>query len=106
MKKFIAGNWYKLMVGLSMVMASFGFMVYSVSSATAKGSGMYSNIPVNSDGSITIKLTGEQLKVLTPDAIQSVDLKLIDGWEPAVYDAYKDNQGNAHYSMGVRETHN
>ena len=35
MKKFVSENWYKLMIGSSMMMASFGFMVYSVSPAMA-----------------------------------------------------------------------
>ena len=33
MRTFVKENWYKLMVGSSMVMASFGFMVYAVSPA-------------------------------------------------------------------------
>ena len=35
MKKFVSENWYKLMIGSSLLMASFGFMVYSVSPAMA-----------------------------------------------------------------------
>jgi hypothetical protein len=31
MKKFVKENWYKLMVGSSMMMASFGFMIYAIS---------------------------------------------------------------------------
>jgi len=31
MKKFVSENWYKLMIGSSLLMASFGFMVYTVS---------------------------------------------------------------------------
>ncbi len=33
MKNFVKENWYKLMVGSSMMMASFGFMIYAVSPA-------------------------------------------------------------------------
>ena len=36
MKKFVSENWYKLMIGSSMLMASFGFMVHSVSPAYAE----------------------------------------------------------------------
>ena len=36
MRNFISKNWYKLIVGLSLLMTSFGIMVYSISSATAK----------------------------------------------------------------------
>ena len=35
MKKFISTNWYKLMIGCSLLMASFGFMVNSLSPAIA-----------------------------------------------------------------------
>ncbi len=31
MKSFVKENWYKLMVGSSMMMASFGFMIYAIS---------------------------------------------------------------------------
>ena len=31
MKTFVKENWYKLMVGSSMLMASFGFMMYAIS---------------------------------------------------------------------------
>ena len=33
MKTFVKENWYKLMVGSSMLMASFGFMIYVISPA-------------------------------------------------------------------------
>jgi hypothetical protein len=36
MKNFVKQNWYKLMVGSSLLMASFGFMVYSISPAYSR----------------------------------------------------------------------
>jgi hypothetical protein len=33
MKNFVKENWYKLMVGSSMMMVSFGFMIYAISPA-------------------------------------------------------------------------
>lgn len=33
MKTFVLENWYKLMVGSSMMMVSFGFMMYAISPA-------------------------------------------------------------------------
>jgi hypothetical protein len=33
MKTFVKENWYKLMIGSSMMMASFGFMIYAISPA-------------------------------------------------------------------------
>jgi hypothetical protein len=38
MKKFASENWYKLMIGSSLLMASFGFMVLSISPAKASES--------------------------------------------------------------------
>jgi hypothetical protein len=35
MKNFVKENWYKLMIGSSMMMASFGFMIYSISPSYA-----------------------------------------------------------------------
>jgi len=43
MKNFVKQNWYKLMVGSSLLMASFGFMVYSVTSAHAEESHLKEN---------------------------------------------------------------
>lgn len=77
MKNFVKENWYKLMIGSSMMMASFGFMIYAISPA-------YSNsdkettlkelsnnqkviqVPINSDGSVNVKLSEEQIKELKP----------------------------------------
>jgi hypothetical protein len=36
MKKFVSENWYKLMIGSSLLMASFGFLIHSVSPVLAK----------------------------------------------------------------------
>jgi hypothetical protein len=33
MKNFVKENWYKLMLGSSMMMASFGLMIYAISPA-------------------------------------------------------------------------
>ena len=80
MKNFIKQNWYKLMLSSSILMASFGFMVYSISSvfatneASALNRQFNSSIPVNEDGSITIRLTNEQLKLIMPPSIQPVNL--------------------------------
>ena len=43
MKKFVSENWYKLMIGSSLLMASFGFMLHSVSTAKAEKSSNISN---------------------------------------------------------------
>jgi hypothetical protein len=38
MKNFVSENWYKLMIGTSLLMTSFGFMVYTISPARASES--------------------------------------------------------------------
>ena len=60
MKTFVKENWYKLMVGSSMMMASFGFMIYSVSPAYSNNNDHKveiqtpesSNAPVGTNGVI------------------------------------------------------
>lgn len=72
MKTFIKENWYKLMIGTSLLMASFGFMIRSISPAFADNSNRYdisSNyryVPTNSDGSINVKLSDEQIDQILP----------------------------------------
>jgi hypothetical protein len=63
MKKFVSENWYKLMIGSSLLMASFGFMVHSVSPAMADGNNQklnvnsnYKLVTTNADGSINVKM--------------------------------------------------
>ena len=74
MKTFVKENWYKMMVGTSMMMASFGFMIYAVSPAYSNSEKTEINnrdisnnqkiiqVPVNDDGSVNIKLSEEQIK--------------------------------------------
>jgi len=73
MKKFVSENWYKLMIGSSFLMASFGFMVHSVSPAMADDNNQkfnvnsnYKLVPTNADGSINVKLSDEQLNKIIP----------------------------------------
>jgi len=73
MKKFVSENWYKLMIGSSLLMASFGFMVHSVSPAMADDNNQkfnvnsnYKLVPTNADGSINVKLSDEQLDRIIP----------------------------------------
>jgi hypothetical protein len=62
MKKFISENWYKLMIGSSLLMASFGFMVHSVSPAMAndkKEESIYNESIFNKKGiNPSIKVNG------------------------------------------------
>ncbi len=84
MKKFVSENWYKLMIGSSMLMASFGFMVHSVSPAMADNSkdklnfnSNYKMVPTNADGSINVKLSDEQLdKIIPKNEDGSINVKM------------------------------
>ena len=106
MKKFLTENWYKLMIGSSMVMASFGFMVYSISPAMASDNRLSDGtvsvrlsdeqldkiIPKNEDGSVNVSLTQEQLDELT--AIQDVNIQEVRGYS-AGYTYYYGSAGGA-----------
>ena len=57
MKTFVKENWYKLMVGTSMLMASFGFMIYAISPAYSNSNSekteiINTNAPLGSNGVI------------------------------------------------------
>jgi len=61
MKNFVKENWYKLMIGSSVMMASFGFMIYAISPAYSnsekekteiKNTGI-PNAPVGTNGVIS-----------------------------------------------------
>jgi hypothetical protein len=61
------------MIGSSLLMASFGFMVHSVSPAMAEGNNQkfnlnsnYRLVQTNADGSINVKLSDEQLDMIIP----------------------------------------
>ena len=128
MKNFILTNWYKLMIGSSLFMASFGFMIYSVTSVNAKDlissklNPNYQSIPINSDGSISlkfsddqldkiipknedgsinIKLSEQQLKTLQPNTVQEVDIQMINGRQAGCYVAYQVD-GKSYYSLAVQ----
>ena len=87
MKKFISENWYKLMIGSSLLMASFGFMVHSVSPAMADDNNQkfnlnsnYKLVPTNADGSINVKLSDEQLdKIIPKNEDGSINVKNAPG---------------------------
>lgn len=84
MKKFVSENWYKLMIGSSLLMASFGFMVHSVSPAMANNSmerfiqnSNYKVVATNTDGSINVRLSDEQLdKIIPKNTDGSINVKI------------------------------
>ncbi|WNJ19472.1 hypothetical protein [Pontibacter sp. G13] len=69
MKDFFSKNWYRLMMGTSMLMASAGFLIYSISAAVARtdhagfAQAQYATFPVNEDGTIDVRLV-ESTKVV------------------------------------------
>jgi hypothetical protein len=87
MKKFVSENWYKLMIGSSLLMASFGFMVHSVSPAIADGNNQkfnvnsnYKLVLANDDGSINVKLSDEQLeKIIPKNEDGSINVRAVPG---------------------------
>ena len=86
MKNFLKENWFRLMTGTSMLVFSFSFLLYSIgpSYATetekvAPSNNDYAIVPVNADGSISIKLSEEQLNAIKPPAVQSVNIAEISG---------------------------
>ena len=83
MKRFVSENWYKLMIGSSLLMASFGFMVHSVTPAMAdsniekmNANSNFKMVPTNADGSINVKLSDEQLdKIIPKNADGSISIR-------------------------------
>jgi len=57
MKKFVSENWYKLMIGSSLLMASFGFMIHSVTPANARTSNDNIELKKTSNSGISFEST-------------------------------------------------
>ena len=117
MKKFVSENWYKLMIGSSLLMASFGFMVHSVTPAMAdsniekmNANSNFKMVPTNADGSINVKLSDEQLdKIIPKNEDGSINVKLTSNTIMDVNIAQVNENGVACYwvdkydhSKGVR----
>jgi parallel beta-helix repeat protein len=49
MKIFLKENWYKLMIGSSMLITSFGFMIYAISPSYANNNLSKKNIATYND---------------------------------------------------------
>ncbi len=101
MKNFVKENWYKLMIGSSLFIFSVGFFINSVSPVYSINTDKTNNslkvlpnnqkviqVPVNEDGSVSVKLSEEQMKELK--SIQSISgeryvdngfLYIFTGWE-------------------------
>ena len=57
-------------------------------------------IPKNEDGSISIKLSEQQLKALEPSDIQAVNIVKLNGWNAGIHWSYN-LDGEAYYSLDV-----
>ncbi len=97
MKNFVKENWYKLMIGSSMMMASFGFMIYAVSPAYSNSEKTEINnraisnnqkviqVPINEDGSVNVKLSEEQMKELKSKPMDNIGGKYYIGTGNGIY---------------------
>lgn len=72
MKQFLSTHWYYFMIGVSALMLSLGFLIYSITTAFAHPTGPLLQgqrsvaMPLNADGSITVRLSDEQIDKLIP----------------------------------------
>lgn len=84
MKKKFSETWYKIMVGTSLLIASLAFFIHSITPAIANGGNNLKNntsnyklVPTNEDGSISVKLSDDQLnKIIPKNADGSINIKL------------------------------
>ena len=104
--KFLKENWFKLMTGTSMLVFSFGFLMYAVSPSYANytkeempSKSDYALVPLNKDGSINIKISEEQLNEIKPPAIQGVNIEQIRGVTAAASESYA--AGSRRFRLGV-----
>jgi hypothetical protein len=58
MKTFLKDNWYKLMIGSSMMMASFGFMIYAISPAYSINNDNKEEIPSSQNTTSSVGTNG------------------------------------------------
>jgi hypothetical protein len=58
MKNFIRENWFKMVLGSSMLMASFGFMIYAISPAYSNSES--NKIEHKSNQNVALKFNGAQ----------------------------------------------
>lgn len=85
MKNFVKENWYKLMVGSSMMMASFGFMMYAISPAYSNNnenkveipSSQHTTSPVGSNGVII----GDYAYFVDGGYVYKWDKRTPDDWD-------------------------
>ena len=78
MKNFISENWYKLMIGSSCMMFSFGVLIHSISPSYGNNPNINSVvIPLNEDGSLDIRLSDDPI---------NINIQEIDGYDVRTYE--------------------
>ncbi len=107
MKNFVKENWYKLMIGSSLFIFSVGFFINSVSPVYSSNTDKTNNslkvlpnnqkviqVPVNEDGSVSVKLSEEQMKEIREPKGSSdySDFVVVGG---RVYGLNKGNDGDS-----------
>ena len=104
MKKFISKNWFKMLIGFSMVLVSLSFFFFSIGHAFGSGNENYYKdllpeknmvlVPTNPDGSLNIRLCEDQMELLKPKEQTNV---VITGW----YNSYKNRIDHLDISNGI-----
>lgn len=89
MKTFVKENWYKLMVGSSMMMASFGFMIYAISPAYSNSENNNSTIPNSPQGTNGV-IVGEY--------VHFVDGGYIYTWQKSRLGKYSPSSADSRHS--------
>lgn len=82
MKNFVKENWYKLMVGSSMMMASFGFMMYTISPAYSNNNENKVEIPSSQNTTSPVCSNG----VIIGDCAYFVDGGYVYKWGKSSWD--------------------
>ena len=93
MKTFVKENWYKLMVGSSMLMASFGFMIYAISPAYSNNNDNKVENPSSQNTTSPVGTNG----VVIGEYVHFVDGGYIYTWK-------KSNLGNSYPSGATRKS--
>lgn len=94
MKNMIKENWYKMMIGTSMLIVSVALLIFAINPIIAADPGPaptpfandYRMVPLNEDGSITIRMTEDQLEEIKPPATTDIKLTQIRGRVVGMYD--------------------
>jgi hypothetical protein len=94
MKTFLKDNWYKLMIGSSMMMASFGFMIYAVSPAYSNNNDHKVEIQTPQSSNAPVGTNG----VIVGEYVHFVDGGYIYTWQKSRLGQYSPSSANSRHS--------